>query len=332
MTSANWAGDLLGEGYEQYMVELGTDPDGEGEIAAAVIRRKPRAEEVVRGAVLYVHGFSDYFFQTEMADFFAARGFAFYALDLHKCGRARRPGQTAHYASDLRQYDADLDGALALIAEDHPGLPVTFVAHSTGGLIAPLYLNRKRRAGAVLPVAGVVLNSPWFDLQGKPVLRGPGTWLLRGLSKASPFRTFKLPPSIYGQTLHISGGGEWDFDVVMKPLNGFPVTAGWMNAVRRGHAELHRGLDIGVPSLILRSDKSVFTAADGDPNRGDGVLDVQHIARWSGCLGGETTVVPIEDARHDIVLSVPEVRAKAYEVIDSWLSAHRSLLQENSGD
>nr|WP_269810353.1 alpha/beta hydrolase [Kineosporia rhizophila] len=311
---------------------MGADPDGEGEIAAAVVRRKPRAEEAVRGVVLYVHGFSDYFFQTEMADFFAARGFAFYALDLHKCGRARRPGQTAHYASDLRQYDADLDAALALIREDWPGLPVTFVAHSTGGLIVPLYLDRKRRAGAVLPVTGVVLNSPWFDLQGKPVLRGPGTWLLRGLSKASPFRTFKLPPSIYGQTLHISGGGEWDYDVVMKPLNGFPVTAGWMNAVRRGHAELHRGLDIGVPSLILRSDKSVFTAADGDPDRGDGVLDVRHIARWAGCLGGETTVIPIEDARHDIVLSVPEVRSKAYAVIDSWLSAHRSLLQENDSD
>ena len=42
--------------------------------------------------MLYVHGFSDYFFQTALADFFAARGLAFYALDLRKSGRARRPG------------------------------------------------------------------------------------------------------------------------------------------------------------------------------------------------------------------------------------------------
>ncbi|GAB3254592.1 alpha/beta hydrolase [Kineosporia babensis] len=329
MTSAIWTGDVLGEGYEQCTIDLGTDPDGEGEVATVVVRRKPRAEEQVRGAVLYVHGFSDYFFQTQMADFFAAQGFAFYGLDLRKCGRARRPGQTAHFAADLRQYDADLDAALSLIEQDQPGRPVTVVAHSTGGLIVPLYLDRKRRAGAVLPVAGLVLNSPWFDLQGKPVLRGPGTWMLRGLSKTSPFREFKLPPSIYGETLHISGRGEWDFDVVLKPLNGFPVTAGWLNAVRRGHAELHRGLDIGVPSLILRSDKSVFTKDDGDPDRGDGVLDVRQIARWAGCLGGETTVVPITDARHDVLLSVPEVRAKAYAVLEDWLGRHQSVLLED---
>lgn len=63
-----------------------------------------------------------------------------------------------------------------------------------------------------------MLNSPWFDLQGKPLLRGPGTWMLRGLGRIAPLRVFKLAPSIYGQTLHISGTGEWEFDLVLKPL------------------------------------------------------------------------------------------------------------------
>ena len=87
--------------------------------------------------MLYVHGFADYFFQTELADFCADRGLAFYALDLRKSGRARRPGQTAHYVSDLAHYDAELDRALDLIAAEHPGRPVTVVAHSTGGLDRP---------------------------------------------------------------------------------------------------------------------------------------------------------------------------------------------------
>ncbi len=296
-------------------------------MAAVAVRRKTRAEEQVRGVALYLHGFSDYFFQTQLADFFAAHGFAFYALDLRKCGRARRPGQTAHFASDLSQYDVELDRTLALIAADHPGLPVTLVAHSTGGLIAPLYLDRKRRAGVKTAVAGVVLNSPWFDLQGKPLLRGPGTWMLRGLGRIAPLRVFKLAPSIYGQTLHISGTGEWEFDLVLKPLEGFPVTAGWMNAVRRGHAQLHRGLDIGVPSLVLRSDKTVFDPGPGaDPDRRDEVLDVHQIARWAGCLGNEVSVVPIPDARHDVFLSLPEVRERAYEVLDGWLEQHRAAL------
>ena len=46
-------------------------------------------------AVLALHGFTDYFFNTELADHFAARGFAFYALDLRKCGRSRRDGPDA---------------------------------------------------------------------------------------------------------------------------------------------------------------------------------------------------------------------------------------------
>src|ERR1700677_3410029 len=217
----SWEPDILGEGYSRHELDLGTDPDGEGSISAVLVRREPAADEVTRGVVLYVHGFSDFFFQTELADTFARRGLAFYALDLRKCGRARRPGQTAHYVSDLALYDDELERALAIVTGAHPGLPVILAAHSTGGLIVPLWLDRRRAAGRVAPVAGLVLNSPWFDLQGKPALRGPVTQLLRALSKAQPFRVIKGMPGVYGQTLHTSGTGEWEFDVALKPLDGF---------------------------------------------------------------------------------------------------------------
>src|SRR5580658_5211426 len=149
MPEIDWEPDNLGPGYSQHELELGVDPDGEGTIAAVLVRRDPAADEVARGAVLYVHGFSDYFFQTELADAFAAQGLAFYALDLRKCGRARRPGQTAHYVSDLALYDDELERALAIVASAHPGLPVIIAAHSTGGLITPLWLDRRRARGQV---------------------------------------------------------------------------------------------------------------------------------------------------------------------------------------
>lgn len=324
MNASSWQPDLLGEGYRQHVLELGTDPDGEGSIAAVLVRREPRAGEVACGAVLYVHGFSDYFFQTALADFFAARGLAFYAIDLRKSGRARRGGQTAHYVSNLALCDDELDSALAIVAGEHPGAPVILVAHSTGGLIVPLWLHRRHAAGQIAPVAGLVLNSPWFDLQGKPVHRGPLTQALRVLAKVQPFRELKLAPGVYGQTLHISGTGEWDFDLGLKPLAGFPVTIGWLNAVRRGHARLHRGLDVAVPSLVLRSSQSHF-AADYSPlsDRADTVLDVSQIARWAGCLGAETTVAPVQDARHDVFLSLPEPRERAYAAVATWLDQHQ---------
>jgi alpha-beta hydrolase superfamily lysophospholipase len=322
--AASWQEDLLGEGYRSRVFDLGDDPDGEGRVEAVLVRREVRTGEQVNGVALYVHGFSDYFFQTALADFCAERGLAFYALDLRKSGRARRPGQTAHYVSDLKLYDAELEASLEVMGQEWPGLPVTILAHSTGGLIVPLWLNRRRREKRVAPVAGVVLNSPWFDLQGTPTQRGPATWAIRGLSKVQPLRAIPLPTStVYGGSLHTSMTGEWDFELELKPLAGFPITVGWLNAVRRGHAELHRGLDIGVPSLLLRSDRSYFEltyspAADS----ADSVLDVRQIARWAGCLGNETTIVPIPGARHDVLLSRPEPREHAYQVLHGWLAAH----------
>ena len=100
-----------------------------------------------RRAVLALHGYTDYFFNTELADHFAARGFAFYALDLHKCGRSRRNGQTPHFTTNLASYDAELDRALTLIADDTAGARVCMYGHSAGGLIAPLWLDRLRAAG-----------------------------------------------------------------------------------------------------------------------------------------------------------------------------------------
>jgi len=322
-TTLHWQPDIL-DGYQQQVFELGRDPDGEGEIAAVLVRRQPRPELAAHGAVLYVHGFSDYFFQTELADFFAARGLAFYALDLRKCGRARRPGQSAHYVSDLAYYDVELERALAVIAREHPGVPVLLAAHSTGGLILPLWLDRRRAKNSVAPVTALILNSPWLDLQVYPAARRTVlTQALRVLAKVAPFRSLKQPPGVYGATLHTSGTGEWDFDLELKPLAGFPAPFGWLNAVRRGQARLHRGLDLGVPALVLRSDRTDLSGKQSDlSDRADLVLDVEQIAGRAGCLGAQITTVTIQGGRHDIFLSLPEVRARAYAAVGQWLGQH----------
>ncbi len=326
MAELDWKPDILGTGYSQVNLDLGTDPDGEGTVEAVVVRREPRDGETplaeAQGAVLYVHGFTDYFFQTELADFFAARGQQFYALDLRKCGRARRPGQTAHYAGDLTVYDDELDRALAIVNEAHPGKPVVLVAHSTGGLVGSLWLNRRRLAGnPARDVVAVVLNSPWLDLQAGWVMRGPVTQLLRVLSKYRPFSVLSLRPGAYGRTLHVSAEGEWDYDLELKPLAGFPVTVGWLNAIRRAQARLHRGIEVGVPALVLRSTRSARSteAVDG----ADLVIDTVQIAQWEPSLGSQVTDVPVKDARHDVFLSVPESRASAYRAMGDWLDGQR---------
>jgi alpha-beta hydrolase superfamily lysophospholipase len=324
MSDLDWKPDILGTGYAQAVLDLGADPDGEGTVEAVLVRRDPQPADPPRtGVVLYVHGFTDYFFQTPLADFFAQRGLAFYALDLRKCGRARRPGQTAHYVTDLALYDDEMDRALAIVTRAHPGLPVIIAAHSTGGLITALWQHRRNATGAGAPVAALVMNSPWLDLQGGWAARGPLTQALRVLGKVRPFGRLSARPSCYGQTLHVSGTGEWDYDTDLKPLAGFPVTLGWLHAIRRAHARVHQGLDVGVPTLVLRSARSHFSSRYSEvSDHADLILDTTQIGRWAPSLGGQVTDVPVPDARHDVFLSIPDSRAQAYAALDAWLAGH----------
>ncbi len=319
---AGWQPDVLGEGYEQQVLDLGDDPDGQGQIVGTLVRREAPAEPT--GAVLYVHGFTDYFFQTALADFFTERGFAFFALDLRKCGRSLRPDQQPHYVSDLAYYDAELSRALAAVRHETGDAPVLLAGHSTGGLVLPLWLDRLNAGtggASGAGISGLVLNAPWLDLQGKAWMRSWGTQWFRLMAKIRPYGRIDLPPGKgYGSSLHVSEHGEWDYDLEWKPIGGFPITYGWLNAIRRGHARLHRGLDIGVPSLVLRSARS-RSAATWSPevDELDAVLDSRQIARWAGCLGNAVTSVPITGARHDVFLSKEEPRAEAYLLLDRWL-------------
>ena len=317
-----WVPDVL-PGYWQRTIPLGPDPAGEGDIVTTLIRRGEATG--CDHAVLAVHGYTDYFFHTALADHFAGRGFAFYALDLHKCGRSRRDGQTPHFVTDLAHYDTELGQALStVVAQAGHRVRVLVYGHSAGGLIVSLWLDRLRRRdpAAHASVGGLVLNSPFLELHGPAILRHSLTsTLLAGISRLRSKGVARTPrEGGYGTTLHRDYHGEFDYDLTWKPVGGFPITFGWLHAIRRGQARLQRGLDVGVPNLILRSDHSVRESEDsGAMHCGDAVLDVTQIARWAGCIGNRTTVIPVTDAKHDVFLSLPQPRQMAYRQLDLWL-------------
>lgn len=318
---AEWTDDVL-PGYRQHTLALGTDPDGEGELFATLVRTTESIPS--SSVVLALHGYTDYFFNTELAEHFAARGWRFYGLDSRRCGRSWRAGQTPHFTTDLARYDRELEGALAIIGAENPGARVLMYGHSTGGLVVSLWLDRLRGHGATatLNIAGLVLNSPFLELNGPAILRTRATSTAIGaVSRVRKTRVVRGAGSGgYGLTLHRAYHGEFDYDLTWKPIGGFPITVGWIHAIRRGQARLQRGLDVGVPNLVLRSDHSVAETAETQLlQRGDAVLDVAHIARWAGCLGNRTTSIPVIDAKHDVFLSLSEPRAAAYAELDRWL-------------
>jgi alpha-beta hydrolase superfamily lysophospholipase len=308
--------DILGE---PFLAEtLALPDDAEGPVVATLVSR--RADSPTRKAVLHVHGFADYFFQTEYAAWWNARGYDFYAVDLRKYGRSLREHQTPNYVADLREYFPELDAAWSRITERDGHDHVVASAHSTGGLVLPLWADDRQPTA----LAGTVLNSPWLDLQGSAVMRLLGTPVVKALGARRPMRELKRQVTgLYTRSLHRDHEGEWEFDLVWKPVHSFTVYAGWLRAIRAGHAALHRGLDLPGAVLVLSSGASSSPTEMGEDVHGtDIVLEVRQIRRWSTALGRHVTYAAVDGARHDVVLSRPAARELAYDEIRRWLSAY----------
>ncbi len=305
--------DVLGAPYTSETIDL--PADDEGPVVATLVRR-PATRRTTR-AVLHVHGFADYFFQTAYAEWWHERGYDFYALDLRKYGRSLLPHQTPNYTSDLHDYFPDLDAAWERVTTGHSR--VLLSGHSTGGLTVPLWADHRR-----IDARGIVLNAPWFDLQGSSLKRMALSPVVSTLARRQPKRVIpRTVTGLYARSLHRDHEGEWDFDLAWKPIESWPAYAGWLAAVRRGHAELHAGLDLPFPALVLASATSATPTEMGDDvHAHDIVLDVEQIRRWTPALGRHVTYVAIEGARHDVFLSRPEPRATAFDELGRWVRAY----------
>lgn len=315
-----WAPDVLGEPFEALALPLADDD--EGPVVATLVRYVPPSPEPVRAArvVLYVHGWSDYFFQRGLAEYWHARGAAFYALDLRKYGRSLRPGQTPGYVTDLRAYDEDLDAAVTVIRAHHGAAARLLVmGHSTGGLVTVLWADR--RPGEV---AAMVLNSPWLELQGSSVLRHVSGPAIRQLAQLQPKAALpNVDPGFYARTNRAADGGEWTYDEAWRPIPSFPVRAGWLRAITAGHAAVARGLHVEAPILTLTSSRTLISPRWSEEMRSaDVVLDVELVARRAVQLGPVVTVVRIAGGMHDLALSPAPVRERFYAEIDRWLAGY----------
>jgi alpha-beta hydrolase superfamily lysophospholipase len=313
LTAPTWTPDPVLPGFERATLPFPNDYDGP--VVATLVRARP-AQPTGR-AVLYVHGFVDYFFQTHLAEAYLGRGFAFYALDLRKHGRSLLPGQHPNFCKDVSEYFPDVTAAIEVIAREE-GEPFLLVnGHSTGALVAALYAAEGAERARV---SALFLNSPFFALNtnrigdaAAAVLGALGAWL--------PF--VHVPGvfgPVYGESLHCEHRGEWTFDVHWKPIAGFPVYLGWLRAIRSAHRRVARGLRIEVPTLVMHAEKSCWGRRWTEEFRtADGVLDVADIRRLARSLGANVTTVAIPDAVHDLVLSRAPAREAVFAALFAWL-------------
>ncbi|MBN9612357.1 MAG: alpha/beta fold hydrolase, partial [Actinobacteria bacterium] len=286
-----WRADILGEGFEcrDLPLDAGRDPEpgapvtpgggAEHALVATLVRALPsrpsfrdrlfgrtRACEGID--VLYVHGWSDYFFQRSLARYWTDRGARFFALDLRRYGRSLRNGQTPGYVENLIDYDEEIDlavreirasaGSSAGSGSGGTGGPrrLVLLGHSTGGLVLSLWSGRHPDGADAL-----ILNSPWLEFQ----LAARGRQLIAPLvsfgarwnpKEAAP----QLDYGFYTRAQQEVGPAE-DLDGVnleWRPERTHTVHSGWLNAILTGQAQVAAGLGITAPICVLLSARSVL--------------------------------------------------------------------------
>lgn len=314
--SAQYRPDILGDGYTCQTFRM--PDDYSGSVFATLVRKEPLPG--VEKAFLYIHGYNDYFFQKALGDSVQAHGYNFYAVDLRKYGRSLVAGQDTFFVKDIKEYYADLDTAIyTILAEGNK--EIVLMGHSTGGLTASLYLDDK---GGEVPVKGLILNSPFLDMNMSCFLENIGIPVVSFLGKYFPeWEVQGRSLSMYAESLLKQFHGMWEYNTGWKLVYGHPIKAGWIRAIHQGQQRVWKGLDIRVPVLVMSSDKSV-KEKDGWNEaylEADIVLDVADIQKYGKGLGKEVTSVMIPNGVHDLILSGDSARALAYKTIFDWLDS-----------
>ncbi|WP_221584310.1 alpha/beta hydrolase [Microbacterium sp. G2-8] len=327
---SEWRPDVLGDGFEQLTLPLGSDDEGDvvatlvrslpprGSWLSRLLRRAPRLDDV---DVLYVHGWSDYFFQRRLARQFTERGARFFALDLRKYGRSIRPGQTPGFITDLATYDEDIAAALQAMGRGRDGRGgdrrLVLFGHSTGGLVLTLWAHRHPGVASA-----VILNSPWLEFQLPGFGRGAISPIVDMRARHHPMdRAPQVDLGFYtrAQAEAADPADPVDINFSWRPERTMTVHAGWLDAVLDGHALVARGLSIDAPVCVMLSTRSVRPLRwSDDLTRADSVLVVDDIARAALKLGPVVTVCRIDGAIHDVFLSRREARNEAYRRLAEW--------------
>ena len=311
---AQYVPDVLGDDYLRRTIRM--PDDYEGKVVCTLVK-KPQLPDT-RQAVLYIHGYNDYFFQKQLGDSINAHGYNFYAMDLRKYGRSILPNQNPFFCKSLTEYFADLDTALAIIRQEG-NEKIVLMAHSTGGLITPYYLNSKKGR---LPVDGLILNSPFLDWNFGWLMEKVLIPTVSFIGRFFPNLTVQgYGDASYAHSLLKQFKGEWEYNTDWKMINGHPKKAGWIRAIQEAQRTVQKGVQLDCPVLVMSSDKS-FPETNKWNNEyltSDIVLNVQDIQKYGIKLGNLVTRDTIQNGIHDLILSEKQSRDQVYHTVFDWL-------------
>ena len=317
VTDTSWHEDIL-PGYEARYVNQGEAFDGP--CRSTIVRLL--SDKPTRKAYLYIHGFNDYFFQSEMGRIFVDSGYNFYAVDLRRYGRSKEPWQYPFNVRDMKEYFADIDSALVQIRRDG-NTDITLSGHSTGGLTVLYFAAEK---GEECGVDRVVTDSPFLEWNYNAFMRDVGAPVVGFLGKI--FKNAKVKQAEcdgYAYSLLKQYHGQWKYNTDWKMVYSPPVTYSWVGAIDSAQGRLMKKRErISVPILVMHSSRKIEGCGwTPEFQTGDAVLDPAMIQARGERLGHERMVCTIDSGIHDLILSEPVPRRAAYDTIFHFLRVYR---------
>ncbi len=227
-----------------------TEGSFEGEDGVHLFRRSwlPDAPDRV---LLLVHGFAEHSGRYDhVGSWFAERGAAVHAYDHRGHGRSAGP---RNYVRSFDDFLDDLSVLLETVKREHPGLPVTLIGHSMGGLISIAFVRERKP-----DIASLVTSGPALVLG--PAMRGPRAWILKVLARLLPKILIDagLPPDGLSRDPEVVRRYEADplVDTRISPR----LAVEMMRAIERSAGG---GSEIDVPALLLHGGADPLCAASG---------------------------------------------------------------------
>ncbi|MGI9526476.1 MAG: alpha/beta hydrolase [Weeksellaceae bacterium] len=306
--------DILGMPFQYRTLEF--PDDYEGKVIATLIKRE--SNKKTSKAVLYIHGFNDYYFQKELAEWFNNNDFDFYAVDLRKYGRSWQPHQKLNNVRNLREYDEEIRKGIQTIQQEGHN-EIILMGHSTGGLILTNFVSRYHNPS----IKGIILNSPFYDfnLEGfkRNIIIPIGAWV----GKFAPnMKTAGGFNELYGKGLHKDYDGEWDYNLAWKPHVPPKINLGFIRAIYTAQNEVREGVKSPYPILIMHSDKSTYPKRmNEDVFNSDIILNIEHIKKGGTHIEGSVKDMTIKDGIHDLILSRNEVRKVVYSEMHNFIQS-----------
>lgn len=308
-----WSPDtVLGAGFEMHRFDMGKDYSGK--VVSTLVRHLCGCRND-SAAILYIHGYNDYFFQKEEAERFGDSCYSFYAVDLRKYGRSILPGQVPTQARDMKEYFPDIDSALAVMRRD--GIrEVALMGHSTGGLITSYYMSEHPDS----MVRCLILNSPFLEWNMNGFMRNVAVPAVGAVGKLLPgMKISQGDGGGYAESLLKQYHGEWEFNTDWKTIKPRKVEASWIRAVDKAQSAVRKG-KIKVPVLLMHSSQSVG-GSEWTPamQHGDAVLNVKDMEKYGPRLGDNVTLHTVPGGLHDLFLSDEAARDNAYDAVFAFL-------------